>query len=247
MKQLDDAVLGVLSRCRVDGDKVFLPEQLDRQMYLNVNKALDAIGGKWDRREKAHLFPHPIDVEFSQMLLTGVMPKRNELSFFATPLGVGSSLVEMVADVAPGWADGVVSEPSAGVGHLVKVIIGAGVDAERIDAMEIDAFRWGLLTEVLPHARQGDFLAYKPAQRYSAVICNPPFNTPGMSNAWVDHVNRAAELGDVVGAIVPRSIEFGSGKIAKLRARCVAMRDLPDGAFAESGTLVKTSMIVVQG
>ena len=31
-------------------------QQLDRNDYVKVNKALEALGGKWNRKAKAHLF-----------------------------------------------------------------------------------------------------------------------------------------------------------------------------------------------
>ena len=247
MKRLDSGVLDVLARCDVSGDKVYLPGQLDRKTYLAVNSALDSIGGKWSRQDKAHVFPHPIDVEFAEMLTTGIMPKRNELSFFATPLAVGERLVGLMASVAGDWASGVVLEPSAGEGHLVRAIVGAGVVAESIEALEVDAFRWGKLTGLLPHAKQADFLAYKPEGRFSAVICNPPFNTPGLANAWVDHINHALCVAPVVAAVVPRSIEFANGKVGVLRDRCAVVVRLQDDAFARSGAMVKTNLVVVNG
>lgn len=46
--KISDEILGILSRCTVDGNTLYLPdEQLDRKTYTAVNKCLVNIGGKW--------------------------------------------------------------------------------------------------------------------------------------------------------------------------------------------------------
>ena len=51
--KISDEILGILSRCTVDGNTLYLPdEQLDRKTYTAVNKCLVNIGGKWNRKAK---------------------------------------------------------------------------------------------------------------------------------------------------------------------------------------------------
>jgi hypothetical protein len=55
--KISNDVANVLANSCVEENRLFLPpEQLDRKLYVSVNKVLEAIGGKWNRREKAHLF-----------------------------------------------------------------------------------------------------------------------------------------------------------------------------------------------
>lgn len=55
MKVCDD-VLAVLSRAETNGQALLLQGQLDRKMYERTNKILEAAGGKWNKKAKAHLF-----------------------------------------------------------------------------------------------------------------------------------------------------------------------------------------------
>ncbi|WMA00162.1 hypothetical protein [Enterobacter hormaechei] len=54
--QISTEVLNVLSRCRAEGNFLFLADQLDRSIYVKTNKVLEAAGGKWNRKEQAHIF-----------------------------------------------------------------------------------------------------------------------------------------------------------------------------------------------
>ncbi|EDR2800677.1 SAM-dependent methyltransferase, partial [Salmonella enterica subsp. enterica serovar Havana] len=53
--QISTEVLNVLSRCRAEGNFLFLADQLDRSIYVKTNKVLEAAGGKWNRKEQAHI------------------------------------------------------------------------------------------------------------------------------------------------------------------------------------------------
>jgi N12 class adenine-specific DNA methylase len=55
-KLMTDAVRDVLEQGWVMTDRVFLPDDLDRKLYQQVNKALESAGGVWNRKAKAHLF-----------------------------------------------------------------------------------------------------------------------------------------------------------------------------------------------
>ncbi len=51
-----DEVRDVLDGLDVIGNKVFIPDQLERKLYQSVDKALQSAGGRWNRRAKAHVF-----------------------------------------------------------------------------------------------------------------------------------------------------------------------------------------------
>src|SRR3546814_5430905 len=69
--KIDQQVLQVLSNASVDGHMLFLNGQLDRNLYTRTNKVLEAAGGKWNRKAKAHVFEQPASDRVEQMLLTG--------------------------------------------------------------------------------------------------------------------------------------------------------------------------------
>ena len=54
--RIDDDVLAVLSRSTVVGSSLVIPDQLDRKLYVKTNKVLEAAGGKWNRKARAHVF-----------------------------------------------------------------------------------------------------------------------------------------------------------------------------------------------
>lgn len=70
--QIPENVLAVLSRCSIQGTLLTLPEgQLDRKLYVAVNKVLEGLGGKWDRKAKAHVFDHEPSNDLDRAILTG--------------------------------------------------------------------------------------------------------------------------------------------------------------------------------
>ena len=63
MAKIPENVLNVLGECRADGNLLYLPSvQLDRKTYTEVNKVLENMGGKWNRKTKAHVFAENDDV-----------------------------------------------------------------------------------------------------------------------------------------------------------------------------------------
>ena len=55
--KINDDVANVLANSRIEGNNLYLPEgQLDRKLYVAVNKVLVVIKGKWNRSAKAHIF-----------------------------------------------------------------------------------------------------------------------------------------------------------------------------------------------
>jgi hypothetical protein len=116
--KISNDVANVLANSRVEDIKLFLPEgQLDRKLYMSVNKVLAAIKGKWNRSAKAHIFPEsPVDV-IDDILLTGeYTDAKKEFQFFETPSPLAKRLVDM-AEIIEGET---VCEPSAGRGRIVE-------------------------------------------------------------------------------------------------------------------------------
>lgn len=49
-------ILKVLSQCTTNGNLLSLPDQLDRNLYVRVDKVLKTAGGKWQSKKRAHVF-----------------------------------------------------------------------------------------------------------------------------------------------------------------------------------------------
>ncbi len=109
-------VAAVLADATVDDGVVKLPAELARPLYASVNKALVAIGGRWDRRRTGHVFPAGVDVgdRLAELLGTGRATSARAAGFFETPPQLVAELVA-VAQILPGHR---VLEPSAGHGAI---------------------------------------------------------------------------------------------------------------------------------
>jgi hypothetical protein len=59
--RIDGDVRGALAGAETDGQALKLPRQLDRRLYERVDTALQAAGGQWNTRARAHVFPGPAD------------------------------------------------------------------------------------------------------------------------------------------------------------------------------------------
>src|SRR6266702_3729890 len=87
-------VLDVLRNGHTTGMSYFLPTgQLDRKLYQEVNEVLERIGGKWNRKAKAHLFEIDPAALLDLVSTTGEMPPRNPTAFFPTPEPVIAELL----------------------------------------------------------------------------------------------------------------------------------------------------------
>lgn len=245
----------VLSICKVDSFSVELPDTpLDRNLYTEVNKALAALGGKWNRKAKAHLFDRDPRVPFEQMLMDGVIPTAEHKlsSFFATP----EPLAERLANLVPRTGTERILEPSAGDGAIVRALRAVSPRAHVV-AVEPDLLRAARIRgmDELHVQTFQDWLADDP-EPVTAVVMNPPFTVPGDHLAYLDHVEMALDFlaehdgGDLL-AIVPAGFEArADARIVQLRERVIDLGGgftaLPPDAFKASGTSVATLLIEVE-
>jgi predicted RNA methylase len=249
-------VLAVLSRCEASGCKLALPGQLERRDYLAVNKVIEAAGGKWDRRAKAHLFADPAEPIIETILLTGeVVSRKQELQFFETP----PEVVERLLSVAflDGGMD--VLEPSAGRGAIAAEawLAGANVDCVEIDERNCRALRApepeGGFARSVWHM---DFLLY-PAPGtvcpggYDRVLMNPPF-TRQQDIAHVMHALEFLKPGGLLVSVMSLGTTFRHDRVtqdfqALVKERGGQFEPLPDDAFKVSGTGVKTVIVAIPG
>ena len=71
-------VLNVLAAADFSGPRLVLTGQLDRKLYTSTNAVLEAAGGKWDKKTKAHIFPvDAADFEDGQLVEPGCTPAHS--------------------------------------------------------------------------------------------------------------------------------------------------------------------------
>lgn len=252
VKQVSNEVYDVLKQCKVEeGHLIVLPPiKLDRKLYEAVNKALDAMGGKWDRKAKAHVFPVDPTEKLRAILETGNAPAKNPTDFFATPTHIAD---RMAACISGGYVNTGILEPSAGTGAIAQAI---RKHCQRYSIQgELDCCE--ILPEFQAHLRGlglylagRDFLEYFPLGSYDYIFMNPPFTSEHDPLAYIAHIERAWQFlapDGLLMAIAPGGFAFRNDRrIQRFRSlveKHGSWEQLEEGAFKDSGTGVRTVLI----
>lgn len=238
--KFDSDVLQVLQGIQwsEDGTHGTITQQLDRKLYERTNKALEAMGGKWNRGQKCHIFPTDPRPSVEGLLQSGALTVDRD-GFFETP----AALCERMVRIGNVNASKRILEPSAGLGAIARQIRYAGGSPVCI---EINEGRCWQLREQNFETICGDFMEHTGT--YDLIIMNPPFE----QGQDIDHVLHAFELlanGGRIVSIMSEGAFFRSDK------KSVAFREfldafgwseeLPAGTFKKSGTGVNTRLVVI--
>jgi len=232
--EIENEVANTLGNSTIDENRLYLPEgQLDRKLYLAVNKVLEAIHGKWNRKEKAHVFSgSPLEI-LDEILLTGeYADQKKEYQFFETPENVALQLIEM-ANIQEGEK---VLEPSAGKGAIAKHM--------KCDCIELNQENRAYLIENDFNLRGIDFLDCK--KEYDVIVANPPFS----KQQDILHVEHMLGLSNRVVSVMSSSVLFRTNKkTVNFRAMIKGLGgefiELPEKSFKESGTNVNACIVTV--
>ena len=114
----------VWQKCTVKDNVLKLPtEQLDRQIYDEVKKQLEAVGGKWKSgKTQGFVFSETTDAnDVLRQLLSGkdYLQEKKDFQFFATPKAVADEVAQHLGKIKDG---AMILEPSAGQGALIKAV-----------------------------------------------------------------------------------------------------------------------------
>lgn len=245
-------VVEIIGRCRMEGPLLYLPEQLDRDVYKRVNVILELAGGTWERKAKAHRFDIDAEEALDGVCLFGEVTRAASDQFFPTPEPLAIRMANM-ADIRPGM---VVLEPSAGEGAIATECLGPRThpNGAVLHAVELFPRTYDkLVSRLKSEGRQhwaaviGDFLEYEPRPVYDRVVMNPPF----AKQQDIRHILHAWEFlkpGGILVAICSRGVRFRSTRPylefrAWLERFNATIEDLPEKTFAESGTQVNACLI----
>lgn len=243
--KINNDVLTVLSNSEISGNTLKLTGQLDRKLYVKTNEVLEAAGGKWNRKAKAHIFPDDATEIIEQIILTGEITKPQDFGYFPTPEPIVEQLIGL-ANVKTGMS---VLEPSAGQGNIAKEI----AKITNVDCVELLPENVKKLDELeLPgDVFVSNFLNLKPFQVYDRIVMNPPF----AKQDDIRHVTHALKFlkpnGKLV-SVMSASVVFRTNKLTCEFRDLVLDRDgeiipLPEGSFKQSGTGVNTVIVVIPG
>jgi len=248
-KRIDDDLLPILGAMSFDGNVGRLSGSeaisgfMAAKTYKRVNAILEGLGGKWDRRKRAHIFPEGTDARARVLdaASAGFWTDEKRLyQFYETPPALAQHIVEW-AEIGPGMK---VLEPSAGKGALARRAEAAGAT---ITCCEMNPeMVWGL-------SRMGyevfgvDFLAIKPFTEYDRVVMNPPF-TGGQDMLHVIHAANFVRPGGILVAVMSPGFRFRSDNLAQAFRLWLddyrhEVQFLPGGSFRESGTDVNAVLV----
>ena len=241
--RLESKVVAVLDAAIIDGVSLKLVGQLERKLYERTNKALVALGGKWNRKAQAHLFDYDPAEAIEMAVLTGtVVDHKREMGFFETPVKVADEVIRL-ANIGRGHA---VLEPSAGLGAIARRI----PECHTFNLCELDDARRASLHKEFPYhvLTCRDFLTLQV--KWDRIVANPPF---GGAQRDVDHVRHMWDCLNPRGVLVSvmaSGITFRHNrKTDELRALVEDNGEiipLPDHSFRESGTDVSTVIVRMQ-
>lgn len=251
--EIREEILRLLAACEIKDNAGFLPQtQLDRKIYLEVNKHLEHLGGKWNRKTKGHVFDEDPTDSFENMLITGETTDfKKEFQFFETPPELADKMIDM-AELKGG---DLVLEPSAGQGAILDCLRAyrrkTGIDFH-ITGIELSKSNCKVLSRKGYFPIQKDFLTSgdRIVDEADKIIMNPPFT----KQQDIDHILHAYSLlnpGGILVSVISESPFFRENK------KSVAFRQFlggtgaeiiknPEGAFKTSGTMVSTRIIKIK-
>jgi hypothetical protein len=240
--EIEKEIKEILQECTIKGNVVYLPDNpLDRDTYVKVNKCLTGIGGKWNRKQKGHIFEDDPRELFNKILDTGKrIDLKKENQFFETPRELAIKIVAM-AEITEECS---VLEPSAGKGAIADEINNMK-DITLIEKNETFANK--LREKHYANVLCEDFIHHTGV--YDRIIMNPPF-TKQQDIKHILHAYGCLRSNGILVAIVSESPFF------RMDSKSVVFRQfLKDtnaviyennaGTFKTSGTMVKSRIIKI--
>lgn len=240
-----DDIKAILMNLRIEGNVVFIDQQLDRDTYVRLNKALEVLGGKWNRSARGHIFAGDPSQKIAEALQAGeVVDVKKTFEFFETPPAVANLIIER-AGIGPGMK---VLEPSAGHGGIADIARAMCSDC-LIHVVEIEPSNREILKEKGYKLVGKDFLKYrKKKPLYDRIVMNPPFSR----QQDIDHVLHAWKFlsdGGRLVAVMSAGTEYRDNKKAAAFRDLIQsngmIEELPPESFKESGTSVNTVLAVL--
>lgn len=238
---ISEDVAEVLQSAEVDGNELRLTQELDRPLYLAVNKVLAALGGKWDRGKRVHIFPKPVADVLAEALDTGhAIDKRKALNQFFTPPEIAARMVEL-ADIQDGDC---IQEPSAGSGNIIREIFKVIPEQNQglVLAIEIDGDLVSQLRDSFYglNVWQRDVLEITNLPPCERIIMNPPFEN-GVDIKHIEHMRMFLRPGGKLVALCAN----GPKQQAAFKGIADHWEELPASSFKSEGTNVNVALFTL--
>lgn len=169
----------------------------DKHVRAEVCGVLEAIGGV--RAAGAPSIRYEFDYDAAPIIrsivISGRIPDAKSHQYYPTPPDLAARVVEL-AEIGDGDQ---CLEPSAGAGALAELL-----PRDRTTCVEVSQIHAAVLRQKGFAVTGGDFLAWKPSDRFDRIVMNPPFS----QGRWQAHLESAAALlapGGRLVAVLPAS------------------------------------------
>ena len=245
-RKIGNTVLAILSGATINDNIVILNcGQLEREQYVEVNKVLEAMGGKWNRKYKGHIFSDNPTDKLEAIILTGEYDKPADYGYFPTPMDLVDNMIAM-AELTPNMR---VLEPSAGQGAIAERVARI-TGCDNVHCFELLPDNCEVLRKYgFMKTECCDFLTVETKPLYDRVIMNPPF----ARQQDIDHVTHALKCVNSMGrlvSIMSSGITFRKdrktlGFLALIEGHSKIISN-PLESFKPLGTLVNTVTIIVE-
>lgn len=242
-KKLSKEVLAILSTTEICGNTVKLNcGRLDRKLYSAVHAALEALGGKWNRKTQGHDFEADPCEKLENAILTGEVTPPTRQGYFPTPKPIVKQLLDL-ANLSDGMT---VLEPSAGQGAIADELKAIGFEPF---CCEILPQNIKVLKEKNHYLATPDFFDLHELDLFDRIIMNPPFE----KQADIDHVKHAFDLlrpRGLLVSVMSAGVTFRQDRKAAGFRRLIEENhgeiiELPEDSFKESGTCVNAVIVVI--
>jgi len=236
----------ILNGCTIDGNTVKLPPiQLERELYLEVSKAINLIGGKWKGGKVSGFVFMEDPTELMASIRNGNKKNlKKEYQFFATPPDLARKMVEL----AQIEEYDLILEPSAGQGAIIKAI--QQKTNSLVHYCELMELNRSFLSKI-PNTvfLKDNFLLLNTPTLFHKIIANPPFSN-NQDIKHVLHMWKTLVPGGTIITITSRHWEFSNNKQETtfrefIRTNNAKIELLPSNTFKESGTSIETNLIVI--
>lgn len=238
----------ILRHCTMEDNVLKLPAvQFSKKSYADAKKWIEEAGGSWTGgKVQGFTFPFDPTRVFSILKEGKRCNLQQEYQFFETPDNVADWLVMLAGGISE---DDTILEPSAGRGALIRAIHRSS-PGSNVDCYELMPENVHFLKTIDNVTILGDNFIDGCQHKYSKIIANPPFS----GNQDIKHVRLMYDLlvtGGTLAAITSQHWMIASD------ATCKSFRDwieevggkvyeIEEGEFKESGTMIKTSAIIIQ-
>ena len=234
-------VLNILAKAITTDNSLELVGELDRATYVKVDKVIKAMGGKWNKKNKKHLFSVHVPDAIESMMNTGEVLVPQDFGYYPTP----KVIVDKMLTIANIQSLDVCLEPSFGKGAILLPMRNLSSQVYGVELLEqnynsIDD-KTGLFNS--------DFYDFRFFMEFDKIVMNPPFE----KKQDVKHILRAYSLlknGGKLVSIASSSVKYRNDSITVELRNLIAtngyLEDLPEKSFKEAGTNVNTVLIVLE-